>query len=66
MPYGDPKLSHDNLQNAIILWQPVFGGGCLNFDLDVTQIVTCIEVKSRFVKTAFEIDHQVSLEIFVR
>ncbi|XP_066143332.1 trafficking protein particle complex subunit 11 [Euwallacea fornicatus] len=66
IPYGNPKLAHDILQNAIILWQPVFGGDCLTFSLDLTQIQTCIDVKSRFLKPTFAVDQQVSLEIFIR
>ncbi|XP_050304839.1 trafficking protein particle complex subunit 11 [Anthonomus grandis grandis] len=66
IPFGDPKVPHDALQNAIILWQPVFSGNGLSFMLDMTQVVSCIEVKSKFTKIAFEIDQKVSLEILVR
>lgn len=66
IPYGDPKLPHDILQNAIILWKPVFSGESVCFSLDMSQVFSCIEVKSRFIKPTFEIDQNVSLEVFVR
>lgn len=66
IPYGDPKLPHDILQNAIILWQPVFTTEPLNFSLDMSKIESCFETKARFTKPAFEVDHNIVLEVFVR
>ncbi|KAL1490737.1 hypothetical protein ABEB36_013385 [Hypothenemus hampei] len=66
IPYGSPKLSHDILQNAIILWQPVFGRDSLIFDLDFTNIVNCLETKVKFCNSTVQIDQSVCLEVFIR
>ncbi|KAF7270948.1 hypothetical protein GWI33_016126 [Rhynchophorus ferrugineus] len=66
IPFGDPKLPHDILQNAIILWQPVFNVDASAFTLDMTNITSCIETKVRFAKPTFEMDQNVILELFVK
>lgn len=67
IPYGDPKLPHDVLQNAIILWQPVFNNVEPSvFTLDMTKIISCVESKLRFTKPTFEIDQKVSIDIFIK
>lgn len=65
MPYGDPKLPHDTLQDAIIIWQPVFNN-TLTFQLDMSNITTCIEAKAKFLKSSFEVDQKVIVEIYIR
>lgn len=66
IPFGDPKLSQDILQNAIILWQPVFNDKPLEMSLDVSKITSCLSVKARFLKKSYEIDQIVKVEIFIR
>ncbi|XP_056633401.1 trafficking protein particle complex subunit 11 [Diorhabda sublineata] len=66
IPFGDPKLSQDILQNAIILWQPVFTEKSLDISLDVSKMTSCLSVKARFLKKSYEIDQIVKAEIFIR
>ncbi|KAJ8940840.1 hypothetical protein NQ318_005286 [Aromia moschata] len=66
IPYGDPKLPQDVLQNAIILWQPVFSSQPLNFSLDMANIITCVETKARFTKSTYEVDQNVTVEVYIR
>ncbi|KAJ8983242.1 hypothetical protein NQ317_011651 [Molorchus minor] len=64
--FGDLKIPQDVLQNAIILWQPVLSAEPLNFSLDMANIITCIETKARFTKGAYEVDQNVTVEVFIR
>nr|XP_023021888.1 trafficking protein particle complex subunit 11 [Leptinotarsa decemlineata] len=66
IPFGDSKLPQDVLQNAIILWQPVFSEKPLSFSLDMANIVSCIATKARFLKNSYEVDQNVSVEIYVK
>ncbi|KAJ8917803.1 hypothetical protein NQ315_010709 [Exocentrus adspersus] len=66
IPFGDPKLPQDVLQNAIVLWQPVFSTAPLLFSLDVSNIITCVETKARFTKNKYEVDQNVTIEVYIR
>ncbi|CAH0554376.1 unnamed protein product [Brassicogethes aeneus] len=66
IPYGDPKLPHDVLQNAIIIWQPVFQTQTLNFQLDMANIQSCVEIKASFLKETYEVDQKIAAEIYIK
>ncbi|XP_060529048.1 trafficking protein particle complex subunit 11 [Cylas formicarius] len=66
IPYSDPKLPHDIIQDAIILWQPVFAKNFLELSVDIDRKITCVEIKARFLKSNYEVDQMVALEIYVR
>ncbi|VEN53813.1 unnamed protein product [Callosobruchus maculatus] len=66
IPYGDPKLPQDILQNAIIIWQPVFSSNPLHFSLDMANIAACIETRAKFLKNVYEVDQNVTVEIYIR
>ncbi|CAG9819021.1 unnamed protein product [Phaedon cochleariae] len=66
IPFGNTKLPQDILQGAIILWQPVFTEKSLSFSLDMGNIVSCIATKGRFMKTAYEVDQNVTIEVYIR
>lgn len=65
IPFGDKDLPHDILQNAIIIWQPVFSSN-LNFSLDMTNIRTCIETKATLTNSTIEIDQNAVVEIYIK
>ncbi|CAG9862520.1 unnamed protein product [Phyllotreta striolata] len=66
IPFGDPKLSQEILQNAIIHWQPVFTDKRFNLTLDMYNMIASVSVKARFTKKTYEVNQNVILEIFIR
>lgn len=65
IPFGDPDIAHDILQNAIIIWQPIFKNE-LNLSLEMANTVSCIETKAQFTKNSYEIDQNIIVEVFVK
>lgn len=65
IPYGDPDIAHEILQNAIVVWQPIFANE-LNLSLEMANTVSCIETKAQFTRNAYEIDQNVTVEVFVK
>uniref|UniRef100_A0A6P7H0Z7 Trafficking protein particle complex subunit 11-like n=1 Tax=Diabrotica virgifera virgifera TaxID=50390 RepID=A0A6P7H0Z7_DIAVI len=66
IPFGDPKLTQNILQGAIILWQSFVTEKSLKISLDVTNITTCLTVKGRFMKKTYEVDQKIIVELFIR
>ncbi|XP_072378300.1 trafficking protein particle complex subunit 11 [Diabrotica undecimpunctata] len=66
IPFGDPKLTQNILQGAIILWQSFVTEKSLKISLDVTNITTCLTVKARFMKKTYEVDQKIVVELFIR
>lgn len=66
IPFGDPKLPQDLLQNAIFAWQPLIAGDSFNVSLDMSNIASCVSTKARFTKKTYEVDQKVTVEVFIR
>ncbi|RZC34292.1 trafficking protein particle complex subunit 11 [Asbolus verrucosus] len=66
IPFGDQKLTPDVLQHAVIQWQPKLQTEPINLSLDLGNIVTCIETKARFVQTHYEVDQNVTVEVYIK
>lgn len=66
IPFGIQNFPPDLLQQAVIQWQPKLQGEILNLSLDLSNMISCIEAKARFLKAKYEVDQKISIEVFIR
>lgn len=54
------------LQHAVIQWQPKLQTEPIHLSLDLGNMITCIETKARFMQEKYEVDQNITVEVYIK
>ncbi|KAI4461549.1 hypothetical protein MML48_5g00016715 [Holotrichia oblita] len=66
LPEPESDLPPLCVQSAISQWQQILTSQSLQFSLEMGEMVSSIDCRARFVKTEYEADENVSVEIYLK
>lgn len=66
MPDSEGNLPQQHVETAVKLWKTALETDHLAVILDMSNIVSCIDCKAKFLQTKYEVDQNVLVELYVK
>lgn len=66
MPDSEGYLPQQDVETAVKLWKTTLDTDHLAVALDMSNIVSCIDCKAKFLQTKYEVDQNVLVELYVK
>lgn len=66
MPNSNTSLNDQDIAAVSNLWNSVLATDILTVGLDMSNIISCIDCKARFMHNKYEVDQNVTVELFIR
>lgn len=66
MPDSEAHLPQEDVEAAVKTWKTTLDTDHLAVALDMSNIVSCIDCKAKFLQTKYEVDQNVLVELYVR
>lgn len=66
LPEPEQNLPALCVQSAISQWQQTLTSQTLEFSLEMGTIISCVDCKGSFVKTEYQADEDITVEIYLK